>query len=297
VRASPRRPERCLLRFANFLNIPIANLCYNRDIVFIKGKHMLKGVKQTAIGILAVFSALTLSACSGGGDSGGSGSSATELKSGVYNIGRLFSNGSTKEGLSLISPTGKFVANLDKASFTFGNISFSASGDISGTIDEFILGPPWKITSGSLSGQVVSSDEANLRAQKDSLSTNSVLLRIPASSDTGLTLEKISTTYNMSDPGKDPVITIAPDGAITGGTGVDQRDCVFNGQVTIPDESTNVFELTYTASLCANDPDEDALGKDRDGEFSGLGTYNASEGELLFYARNKVVAWKFLGTR
>tara|TARA_R110002096_G_scaffold429184_1_gene641798 strand:- start:942 stop:1727 length:786 start_codon:yes stop_codon:yes gene_type:complete len=261
---------------------------------------MLPNVKKAkaTIGILAVFSALTLSACSGGGGGGGSsassGSSATELKPGVYDIGRLFSNGSTKEGLSLISPTGKFVANLDSKSFTFGNIVFSASGTISGAVVEYILGPPWELTNGTLSGQVVSSEEANLGAQNGNLSTNSVLLRKPEFSDSSTSFEKMDATYFMSDPSDTAAITIAPDGSLEG---TDQLDCTFSGQIVIPDKNINVFEVTYTASLCAEDPDEQALPDDRNGEFSGLGFLSPSGDEIIFYSRNGKVAWMFKGTR
>jgi len=63
---------------------------------------MLKVIGKANAALLIALSALTLSACGGGGSSssGGSGSSATELESGVYNIGRIFSDGSTQEGLS-----------------------------------------------------------------------------------------------------------------------------------------------------------------------------------------------------
>lgn len=251
-------------------------------------------IKQATIGILTVFSALTLGACGGSG-SDDPGSSATELKSGVYHIGRLFSDGSTREGLSLISPTGNFVANLDTRSYTFGNVAFSASGKISGEIVEYILSPPWKLTNGTLSGQVVSSVQADLGAQSGNLSTTSVLLRNTDFNGLGvMTFETMSGTYTMSNPDNTSSITINSNGDITGG---DQAGCIFNGELVIPDKTINVFEVMYTAENCPADSDEDASADDRNGEFSGLGFLSPSGDEAIFYSRNGTVGWMFKGSR
>lgn len=52
-----------------------------------------------------------------------------------------------------------------------------------------------------------------------------------------------------------------------------------------------------SSANCSALPDEGALADERDGEFSGLGAYNASDGEIFFYGRNGTVAWMFKGTK
>lgn len=268
---------------------------------------MLKGLRQASTGGIVVVSfALMLSACGGGddSDSGGSGGPSTELKPGVYDIGTDM-GGVLREGLSLISPTtGEFVSGFvdnvegsEVKAFAFGNIKFS-SGKISGSIVEYKATPsPWKLIEGTLSGDVVSSERADLIASKNGkVNSISVLLRRSGVSETGVTKERMSSTYSMLGPGDSNIssITIAPDGALTGS---DQQGCIFNGSVEIPDEEINVFEVTYTASSCPGLNAEGALASDRNGIYSGLGTYDSSDNKLTFYVRNETVAWMFEGIR
>lgn len=268
---------------------------------------MLKGIRHASTGGIVVVSfAFMLSACGGGdSDSGSSGGPATELKPGVYDIGTKFMGGPQREGLSLISPTtGEFVSGFvdsiegsEVKSFAFGNIKFS-SGKISGSIEDYKATPsPWVRVEGTLSGEVVSSERADLIASKNgNVNSISVLMRRSRVSNSGVTKERMSSTYNMSGPGDSNIssITIAPDGALTG---TDQQGCVFNGSVDIPDEKINVFEVTYTASNCPGLTAEGASASDRNGEYAGLGTYDSSDNKLTFYVRNDTVAWMFEGTR
>lgn len=252
---------------------------------------MLKEIRQASLGIIVVFSALTLSACGGGGGSSGSEPKAqsTDLKPGVFYIGRVFTDESTKEGISFLSPTGKFVAILDLVDF--GTLTFSDSGQFSGQIEEYNLGDFSGPTSGTLSGEVKSSKEANLTASKTDFAANGLLFRNDTLSDLGVTFEELSGSYTITN--STPWINIGPTGEVTGG----DEKCVFNGQVVIPDKTINVFELTYKASSCPPLPEENATESVRNGDFSGLGTYDPSVGEVLFYARNGTVAWMFKGKR
>jgi len=97
----------------------------------------------------------------------------------------------------------------------------------------------------------------------------------------------------MSDTENTNTFTIHSDGAITGS---DQRGCNFFGQVVIPDRTVNVFELTYEAN-CPAVPDEEAAEDDRNGEYTGLGTYDSSGNEVIFYSRNGSVAMFFKGVK
>jgi hypothetical protein len=252
---------------------------------------MLKKIRQASVGIIVVFSALTLSACGGGSSGTEPRAQATELKPGVFDIGRVFTNGSRQEGISLLSPTGKFVGILQRVAF--GKLTFSGSGEFSGPIEEYLLGDYSGPTSGTLSGEVLSSKEADLTASiSGSVAiSNGVLLRKDKLSDLGVTFDELSAVYTITN--STSLVTIGPTGEVTGG----DRGCVFNGQVVIPDKTINVFEVTYEASTCSPLPGENATANDRNGDFSGLGTYDASGGEVLFYARNGTVAWMFKGTR
>lgn len=241
-----------------------------------------------------LFIALSLAACGGGGGGGSSGSEpkaqSTDLKPGVFYIGRVFTDGSKKVGISFLSPTGKFVAILDLVDF--GTLTFSDSGQFSGQIEEYNLGDFSGPTSGTLSGEVKSSKEASLTASKTDFASNGALLRKDEPSDLGVTLEEISATYTPIDSNSS--ITIASDGVVDGS---DQTGCAFRGDVDIPDETINVFEVTYEASNCGPLSAEGATENDRNGKFTGLGTYDPSVGEVLFYARNGTVAWMFKGKR
>ncbi|NWN90611.1 hypothetical protein HLV39_03725 [Marinobacter adhaerens] len=268
---------------------------------------MLKGLRQASTGGIVVVSfALMLSACGGGddSDSGGSGGPSTELKPGVYDIGTDM-GGVLREGLSLISPTtGEFVSGFvdnvegsEVKAFAFGNIKFS-SGKISGSIVEYKATPsPWKLIEGTLSGDVVSSERADLIASKNGkVNSISVLLRRSGVSDSGITLEKLSATY--STPDSTSAITITENGEITG----DAHSCSnILGEVVIPDTSINVFKVTYKAEAfnCSGLPSEEVLGDDLKGEYSGLGTFDEHTNKLIFYTRNdnEKVAWMFEGIR
>lgn len=251
---------------------------------------MPKDTKQAGVSILLVCSALMFSACGGSSSSGGPDNSATELKPGVYDIGRIFSDGSTKEGLSLISPSGEFVSVLGRAAF--GPLTFSGSGEFSGPIVEYMLNNSSEPLRGTVSGAVKSAKQADLTASTSDSSANGVLLRKDESSNLGVTLDRISAIY--SSEGSQSTITIASDGDVSGN---DKTGCDFSGEVKIPDEAINVFEITYEASLCEGVPTENASAEDRNGTFSGLGTYDASAGGILFYSQNGTVAWMFRGKR
>lgn len=254
---------------------------------------MLKGLRQASTGTLVVCLAFVLSGCSGGSSSSSSQAQATALKSGVFDIGRLFSDGSTKEGISLLSPTGNFVVNLDRNSYSFGTLGFSDAGNISGQIVEYILNSTWSLTSATLSGEVRSAESADLRAKSSEVTSNSVLQRNPELSDLGVTLDNLSGIF-MSDTENTNTFTIGTDGGVIGS---DQRGCNFRGQVVIPDKTINVFELTYDASNCPAAPNEGATADDRNGEYTGLGTYDSSGNEVIFYSRNGSVAMFFKGVK
>lgn len=261
---------------------------------------MLKQIRQGSIGFLIVFSALSVIGCSSGSGSSGSESSAqsSELDPGLFYIGRILDGGSKSEGDSLISPTGEFVVTFSnqsktKVSYTFGSLQFSDAGKISGPIEEYVSGPPWTRTTGTLSGNVTSSEMANLSATRPGVSSNAVLLRDHDSSNAGVTFRQLSGNYTVPDPNITAWITIGPEGEVTGGN----QDCVLNGDVTIPDPTVDIFEISYEAANCSSVPDEGASETDRNGNFSGLGAYKHSDGEMYFFSHNGTVPWMFIGKK
>lgn len=203
----------------------------------------------------------------------------------------------------MLSSTGKFVSVFDERSdlkaITSGNIDFSPSGKISGDVVDYQLKTrsgetSWRSILGTLSGQVVSSERADLTASTNGkVSSISVLLRRPGFSDLGVTKKKIEKTYFMSDLNNSVTINIDSEGAIIGN---DSKGCIFDGKVVIPDNTINVFEVTYEAENCEELPSEGAPPEDRNGTYSGLGTFDHSDSKLIFFSGNDKVAWIFEGT-
>lgn len=255
-------------------------------------------MKRAGVSILIAFSALAFSAC-GGGSSSSSDNSATELTPGVFNIGRVYEDRDTLEGISLFSPSGKFVAQLGRVDF--GMLTFSNSGRFSIEIEEYLLGDFSGPVSGALKGQVVSAKEANLTASKSGSDpiSNGVLYRNDKRSDSGITINDIDNSFMMTESDNTTTITLTsdgPDGVNGAFEGRDEDGCIFEGDVFIPDKTINIFEVTYSVSNCPLAPDEAGKESARNSDYTGLGTYTPDE-EILIYSQNGTVAWKFRGKR
>ncbi|MDN6320054.1 MAG: hypothetical protein L0J77_09830 [Marinobacter sp.] len=257
---------------------------------------MLKGINKANAGFMVVFSALALGACGGSSSSSSSNNSATELKPGVFYMGKKLSADEELVGESFISSTGKFVIFLRnesevdgglvvEKSFTFGNLQYS-SGKLSSQIEEYkYLNPPeadasWDRLEGSLFGDLKSSKRADLTSSisESSPITKGVLYRDDKRSDPNLTINDIYNSFMMTNSGTTTTVTITPDSSdeSKGTFVVNQGDtCNGNGEVSIPDQAINVFEVTYKVSNCPSSTDENAAQGLRDGDYSGLGTYDA----------------------
>ncbi|NMT63651.1 hypothetical protein [Marinobacter orientalis] len=204
----------------------------------------------------------------------------------------VFDDGGSAEGITYLSPTGKYASAFDVDDITFGSISFDGSS-ISGSGTDYILFDSWELTTGSLTGTVTSSESASLTASAEGFNSDITLQRENTFSDRGVTLEAVSGTYTMDEAGfYTSSVTISSDGSVTGS---DETGCVFNGTLTIPDTAINIFEVTYTASNCGDTTI--ATGSERDGSFAGVGAYDPSLGEISFAGRNGVVAGLFIGLR
>lgn len=171
-------------------------------------------------------------------------------------------------------------------------LEFGAEGSVTGSglsisFDDDALA--WVVSDGLLAGTVDSEQSATLTAAnlEAEVGSNIVLTRDNDASDAGVTLEQLSATYTLTDGEVfNTTITIQEDGTLEGG---DESGCVYNGQVTIPDEAINLVEVSFNAANCAND--------ERNGDFTGLGALDPETGEGSFAGTDGEVAKIFIGQR
>lgn len=244
---------------------------------------------------VALCSSLFLAACGGGGSSSDGGdqeNTSATLRTGAFYTTVSFDGGGSAEAITFLSPTGKFLTAFDETDITFGTLQFS-NGNISGGGTDYVLSDTWEQTDGEISGTVNSKETASLTATAPGYSSQIEIERENTYSDLGVTLDQVSGTYLMSEPGfLDVSVTISSDGTVTGN---DESGCAFNGTLTIPDEQINIFEVSYTAATCGDSGD--AVASERNGDYSGLGAYDPDLGELEFAGRNGQVAVFFIGTK
>ncbi len=254
---------------------------------------MLNWIRTTALKSSPFLIGFSLAACGGGGGSSSSTSTppaetSVELTPGGYATNIAFSDGSTVEAVTLLSPTGGFVVLVDFEDITLGTLQFGSNGSISGSGTDFYFeGGSWQTQSGTLSGEALSASRASIKATAPGYESTSTLVRDDQYSDLGVTLAELGGTYTMDVTGVFRTsVTISADGTITGS---DETGCVFNGNVVIPDTQYNVYEVSYTAANC---PDSQ-----RNGQYSGLGAYDPGLAEVQFAGANDELAAFFIGQK
>lgn len=265
---------------------------------------------------------LLLAACGGGGGGGGDNSTAdttdpsggtnepaTRLKAGRFNTTVTYENSPSRDGLTILSPTGRFASALqltqqeldagDRPNISFGEYKFD-NGEISGSATDFIYivdNESWVSSTGEIDGTVEAPGEGVLGGEASNSSTSINLKRQPDYSDQGVTLSELSGTYTQSGNTLHTSITVDSGGTVTGNGG--ENGCqVFtgeNGGVTIPDTSLNVFEIKYTVANCKDEAGDPA--PEKNGEFSGVGTFDSEDSRLEFLANNEEIAVLFSGAR
>jgi len=193
---------------------------------------MLHKIKSSGRVLTALSALITLSACGGGSSGSDSGSDNTvTLQAGAFVTETVFEDASSSEGITYLSPTGKFASAFGTDDITFGSISFDGAS-INGSGTDYVLFDTWELTPGTLSGTVNSNETASLTASAEGFTSNTTLQRENSYSDLGVTLEEVSGTYTMSQTGFFVTsVTIGSNGAVTGS---DETGCVFNGTLTIP---------------------------------------------------------------
>lgn len=80
------------------------------------------------------------------------------------------------------------------------------------------------------------------------------------------------------------------DGTVESHYYTDTTNCQLLGieTLSVPDTSINVFDISYTLTLCTNE--------DRRGEYSGVGFVGPAGEQMVFASHNGTVAMKFQGT-
>lgn len=253
--------------------------------------------------LLALFSAVALSACGGGGGGGGGGSSgggsggeATGLETGVYDMEAQFPDDTSRNDLiGLVGPGDQFIffdpfAINTRPALTRVDLEFGASSAISGTgVTVAYDGSDWSSDEGGVAGTLNSRENARLRVLADDSANETVLdlVRSNEFSDQGLNMAELSAIYTSTGV----TFTINGNGDLTG-TKV-EGNCSFAGTVTIPNSSVNVYELTFTAG-CSSAPE-------LSGQFSGLGTFfpatDDDAGGILFATTDGETVVNFAGSR
>lgn len=249
------------------------------------------------IGVIssAIFAIAVLPGCGGGGSGDESLNSETDspnqgdiiLEPGAYALSP--SEGPINDTNTLLSPSGEIVTLFAADDITVGDIEYGMGGSISGSATDYSFdGSSWQTLTGDISGEILSSSAATFTASAAGFgSINYVLARDDQWSDRGVTITELSGTYLMDRP--DVLVTsvtISGDGTLTGN---DETGCVFNGNVEIPDPQYNVYEVTYQADNCSD--------SQRNGIYSGLGTYEPSLSQTRFVGSSAEVGSFFLGTK
>lgn len=251
---------------------------------------MYPRIKNTMFKGTPFVAALFLSACGGGGSSSSTETppeTSIELSAGGYYTEIAFSDGSTVDAITLLSSSGKFVTVVDFTDITVGNLSFGSTNQITGSGTDVIYDGTWQTIDGTITGTAHTASSATIKATAPGYESTVTLTRDDAYSNLGVSLDQLSGTYIMSSPEVYTTsVTVASDGTVTGN---DETGCVFNGQVTIPNGTFNVYEVSYTASNCAD--------TQRNGQFFGLGAYDPSLGEIEFAGSDGEVSAVFIGTK
>ncbi|WP_288354046.1 hypothetical protein [uncultured Marinobacter sp.] len=273
---------------------------------------MFRKVTDSGGAAAVLWASLILAACGGGGSggsssSGGSDGDTTSLKAGLYETKVTYANGApSQKPVTYFSPTSKFVIVFGgDAGLTFGTFRFSGSSISATSTDYRQLDPVQPDTDGFfekrgsqqgvISGTVKSRESAEFSTAdaEGKISTNVEMQRQNLVSGLGISLNRASGTYVMVDSGGESrvALVVNTDGSLD--AQYSKINCVLAGDLSIPDTSVNVFDVSFTLSSCATD--------NRDGEYSGVGFFvpeSTDKGrQLVFAAHNGEVAMKFQGTR
>lgn len=215
--------------------------------------------------IVIAMIASTLTACGGGGgDSSGSTNSPvieetpsppTEVMPIGLWAGNVVSDGEIFHTIGLVAPDGetRYISDdgeQDKALLTLNGSDFT--GDIVGYDYTGLF-----IASGTISGSY-SSNLISGSTTADGIEISTFSLELLEQSNDGASFDIIKGNYSSIDA--ETSIAIDIDGLLSGS---DTYGCQYNGNITIPDSSVNVYKLVLSVSSCG----------DFNSTYSGLATY------------------------
>ncbi|WP_416397148.1 hypothetical protein [Allohahella sp. A8] len=217
---------------------------------------------------------------------------ATTVKPGAFVTEIQYESGEFDEALTLLSPSGKFVSLVSDTDGTFGTLTFRSNNTFYGSGTDVFLDETWQTVGGSLEGKVINAETLTATATGPGSTSSITLVRDNVYSDLGISLQAISGTYLMVDT-VTTTITIDTNGAVTG---QDDSGCTFNGTVSIPDPSYNIFEAVFSAANCG-DIDGGASGALKDGSYEVLGAYDPDLLELELAGTDGDVVALFIGAK
>lgn len=238
-------------------------------------------MKKTLIATLV----MSLAACGGSGGSGGSDSSVTEkdaLQPTVKEVmpiglweGVALNNGVSYHTVVLIAPDGearvfsddgeqdKMTLVLDGNKFSSDLVGFDYNGALEGT----------GVVTGEYSSSTITGSVSVGGQQASTFS-----LAISDQSSDGASLSTVTGNYVTED--QETSVAIDSDGLISGS---DTDGCQYEGVISVPDSSVNIYSLTLDVSSCGNG----------DGAYTGLATYaeifdDSTQKVLMFQVDNGV---------
>ncbi|TDT43486.1 hypothetical protein DES49_1304 [Halospina denitrificans] len=197
--------------------------------------------------------------------------------------------------IALLSPSGRVVLLYNRNAITSAEIDFDQDRSFSGPgTDIYYSGDEWVQNEGKLEGEAVSKSviKGEAKSTSDDPRTSFTLTRDGPASAQGASLEAVGgRTYSEQDASSETSqsITIDKDGTLTGSyhTGSDQKACTFNGNVSVPDERFNVYEVSFEATGCGDDL--------RNGTYTGLAMYDQRDPDrLVIIAENGEVTGVFI---
>lgn len=262
--------------------------------------HALSIKRLCSLTFFAAF-VMLLSGCGGSSSSGSPDDTDANpgigsLKAGYFTATAAGSSGQSSQ--MILTPTGECVViggSFEELIFCSLDVDDDA---ISGTLTGYrLVNDQWEVSEAVVSGTVTNPETANLTIKIFGQTGVLEIERDNSVSDRGINLDLISGTYlfekSQNPSGNfDVSYTVDANGELTGSDGT---GCAFNGEVTIPDAKLSIVEVEYTAANCGDD--DKFTGEERNGDYSGLGAYEASSGDgaILIVGNNGKIASIFAG--
>ncbi|RBP29152.1 hypothetical protein DET50_11051 [Marinobacter pelagius] len=216
------------------------------------------------------------------------------ISPGYYETTVNVEEGNTYSGVAtIIDPDGSFVTFISQTDATFGVLGGTGENQIVGAGTNIFYSETWDQVDGTVSGQATDSETATLKVEAPETGYRSVveLSRSNGISDTPIAIADLAGSYLMQDSNVVTTqITINADGSLTG---TDQRGCIFNGSVNIPDTSVNVFRVLFTAENCGSSGGSSA--EQRNGDYRALGVFGGDQ--ILVIGTNSAVITYFRGLK